>query len=151
MPADRPNILLLVADQHRPDVLGCVGDEVARTPNLDRLADRGVVFEEAYTTSPLCGPARSSLASGVYPHDNDCVWGSLEPDDWTFFRALRDAGYHTAHVGKQDHSHSPEADLRANESLMHDLGFETVRETDGTGPGDLSPGCLVVERAVRDH
>ena len=70
--AHRPNLLLLMTDQQRADALGCSGGWV-RTPNLDRIAAEGVRFTNCVTNSPVCIPARLSLATGLYPH-NTCVW-----------------------------------------------------------------------------
>lgn len=68
---DRPNDLFLVDDEHRPDVLGYAGDDVVRTPNVDRLAETGVTFSNAYTPSPRCVPARQCLAAGQLPRTVD--------------------------------------------------------------------------------
>ncbi|MDA1192978.1 MAG: sulfatase-like hydrolase/transferase, partial [Candidatus Poribacteria bacterium] len=62
------NLLFILSDQHRRDASGCYGNPVVRTPNLDRLASRGVRFDNAYTTCPICVPARASLATGRYVH-----------------------------------------------------------------------------------
>ncbi|WP_276256587.1 sulfatase family protein [Halomontanus rarus] len=127
-----PNILILFSDQHRHDALGATGNDSIQTPNLDRLAERGVCFNDAHTTSPVCVPARNSLISGRYPHNHD-RWGFGEPlpvEEDSVFRQLQEAGYYTAHVGKShlggDHDH-----LRENESYMHDRGFDYVHETTG--------------------
>ena len=64
----RPNILLITADQLRADALGCYGNEICRTPNLDALAGGGVVFENAFTPNPICVPARASITTGNYSH-----------------------------------------------------------------------------------
>jgi len=66
---DKPNILLLMADEHQACALSCMGHPIVKTPNLDRLAARGTVFENAYTPSPICVPARAALATGQYVHD----------------------------------------------------------------------------------
>lgn len=63
----RPNILLLIADEQRPDVAGFAGNRVIRTPFLDDLARTGVVFQNAYTSSPVCAPARASIVTGMLP------------------------------------------------------------------------------------
>lgn len=63
----RPNLLLIYSDQHCAAVTGCYGDPVVQTPNLDRLAKRGVVFESAYCPSPLCVPSRMSFLTGKHP------------------------------------------------------------------------------------
>ena len=64
--ARRPNILLVVSDEHNATVTGCYGNTTVRTPTLDRLASRGVTFDAAYTNSPLCVPCRLSLTAGKY-------------------------------------------------------------------------------------
>lgn len=61
-----PNVLLITSDQHNPFVTGYAGDPLARTPNLDALAEAGITFSAAYTNSPICMPARASLATGRY-------------------------------------------------------------------------------------
>jgi choline-sulfatase len=55
------NVLIIMSDQHSKRQLGCCGDPLVRTPNLDRLAQKGILFENAYTPSPLCVPAGSSF------------------------------------------------------------------------------------------
>ena len=59
--ADRPNFLVIMSDQHNPNLLGFAGDSIVRTPNLDLLAERGVAFKNAYCQSPLCVPSRMSF------------------------------------------------------------------------------------------
>ncbi len=63
---ERPNILLITTDQQRSDSLSCYGSEFTGTPNLDRLADEGVLCERAYCVNPVCTPARASMLSGRY-------------------------------------------------------------------------------------
>ncbi len=97
-----PNFLILMADQHSPHVLGCHGDRVVRTPNLDRLAARGVTFRSAYCQSPLCVPSRMSFLTGRRPSDIR-VWGNgdtLPSDTPTFAHALGAAGYETVLIGR---------------------------------------------------
>ena len=60
----RPNVLLVITDQHRADHLGFTGNEVVRTPNLDSIASRGTVFENAWVANPVCMPNRSSIMTG---------------------------------------------------------------------------------------
>ena len=98
----RPNILLLFADQHRGDVLGCAGDPVVRTPALDRLANEGTRFARAYTPSPVCVPARFALLTGRYPHRNGCTDNGdpMNPKLPTIPGLLGEAGYQTLGVGK---------------------------------------------------
>lgn len=100
--SDRPNILVIMSDQHSPHVLGCEGDPVVRTPNLDALAARGVLFENAYCQSPLCVPSRMSFLTARHPSDIE-VWtnnGFLPSDTTTFAHSLGAAGYETALIGR---------------------------------------------------
>lgn len=69
----KPDVLLILTDQWNPRMLGCAGDPAVRTPHLDALATEGTLFRRAYTQSPVCMPARCSLASGRYPH-NHGIW-----------------------------------------------------------------------------
>lgn len=66
---DQPNLLLIFSDQHHGDALGCVGNPVVRTPNLDGLAAEGVLFGNCNTNSPLCMPARAPLMTGMYVNE----------------------------------------------------------------------------------
>ena len=92
---ERPNILLIQADQLTSFALGCYGHPVAITPNIDSLADGGVLFRNAYCNSPLCGPSRNSMMTGRHPH----VIGSYDnanelPASFpTFAHVLTNAGY----------------------------------------------------------
>ena len=103
MPARRrPDILLVMADQLTPSALPFHGNPVTRTPAMSRLASSGVVFDAAYTASPLCSPARASLLTGLLPsrtgvYDNAAEFGSAIP---TFAHYLRGAGYRTVLAGK---------------------------------------------------
>lgn len=100
-----PNILFLMDDQHRFDWFGFAGHPVASTPNLDRIAADGVVFDNAYTPAPLCVPARQCIASGKFPrHCGVEQFGQDLPlNSETFARALARGGYMTACCGKLHH------------------------------------------------
>ena len=63
------NLLVIMADEHNPKMLGCAGHPLVQMPNLDALAARGTRFDRAYTNSPICVPARASFATGRYFHD----------------------------------------------------------------------------------
>lgn len=102
MSPSRPNIVLIMSDQHNPHVMGCAGNEIVRTPNLDALVGEGVRFTSAYCPSPLCVPARMGFLAAQYPGDVD-VWANgnvLSPDVRTFAHALADAGYETVLCGR---------------------------------------------------
>ncbi|MYJ73999.1 MAG: sulfatase-like hydrolase/transferase, partial [Gammaproteobacteria bacterium] len=127
------NILFLMTDQQRWDAMGCSGGWVD-TPNLDRIAAEGVRFSNCVTTSPLCVPARVTLATGAYPHNNG-VWGHIpytvpaDADNW--MRAIRNRGYRTSLFGKTHlHPHG-RCDLRDKEDLLHALGLDDVDEVGG--------------------
>ncbi|MCZ6634230.1 MAG: sulfatase-like hydrolase/transferase [bacterium] len=96
MATDRPNILLIMSDEHDPGVMGCYGDSVVQTPHMDRLANEGIIFDAAYTSSPLCAPARASFTAAQYVSrcgvwNNDC---RLPSDDYPSVpHALNAAGY----------------------------------------------------------
>jgi len=108
---ERPNILFLMDDEHRADVLGYAGDDVVRTPTLDALAETGVVFENAYTSSPRCVPARQCLMSGQLPRTCGCEsYGEdLPPESMTFARRLAQYGYETTVAGKLHHTGTDKA------------------------------------------
>lgn len=98
----KPNIILITTDQQRVDSLGCYGFELASTPNIDRLAKNGVLFERAYCTSPVCTPSRATLYSGRYV-GNHGAWnvGTKIPEDETLLsHRLSSEGYRTHHIGK---------------------------------------------------
>ena len=132
---DKPNILILMTDQQRADSMGCSGNPIIRTPNIDNIANQGVRFDSTYTVSPLCMPARASFISGLYPHNHN-MWqnaGKLPKDDETFFHHLQKQGYFTAHIGKSHYyTHLSGEHLSEQEDYMHARGLDYVHET--TGP-----------------
>ena len=109
MTADRPNILLLLTDQHRPDSLGCYGNGVCRTPSLDRLASEGVRFTNAFTNTAICTAVRATLLTGLEPHQHGMLanfernvgypW-ELPEGLVPFSRYLSEVGYRCGVVGK---------------------------------------------------
>lgn len=99
--SDRPNIIWIFGDQHRAQALGCAGDPNLATPHIDRLATEGLMVTGAVSGTPLCCPYRGSLLTSRYPHQ--CVPGHqmrMPPEHPTIAHAFKDAGYHTAYVGK---------------------------------------------------
>lgn len=96
------NVLFILTDQQQRDALSCMGNPNLETPNLDRLARRGVLFRRGYSNSPICTPFRGSLLTGQYVSrcgvvDNECP---LPRGTTTFADAFRAAGYGTAWIGK---------------------------------------------------
>lgn len=111
----RPNILLIMTDQHQANALSVMGNKDLKTPNLDKLASNGMLFNNAYVTFPLCTPSRSSMFTGKMPHSlgvNSNINGenSIESKDKNLMLAhvLKAAGYDCAYGGKW---HVHEADM----------------------------------------
>lgn len=99
---ERSNIIFFFTDQQRWDTIGCYGQKLPVTPNLDRLAEDGVLFEEAYTAQPVCGPCRALFQTGKYPTQLGC-WRNnqaLPPEAKTVADYFDEAGYETAYIGK---------------------------------------------------
>ncbi len=100
--AARPNILFIMSDDHAQRAVSAYGDSLIETPNIDRIADQGVLFANSFVTNSICAPSRAVLLTGKYSHVNglrdnrDAFDGSQE----TFPKLLRAAGYETAIVGK---------------------------------------------------
>ncbi len=134
MTTGAPNILLIMSDQHRADMMGCAGDPTVLTPSLDALAREGVRYSRVSCQGPLCMPARASFMTERYVRDHGVYTNSSEiaPGSPTYAWALREAGYHTSLLGK--------AHLYLDEQLtvshmddmagrLEALGFAEVFET----------------------
>ena len=112
-PGVQPNVLFIFVDDLRPD-LGCYGNSVVQTPNIDKLASRAVVFLNHYVQVPTCGASRFSLLTGMYPRTrahlrNDAIEQFISPlpegdRPETFIHHLRRNGYYTVGIGKISHS-----------------------------------------------
>lgn len=100
----RPNVIWIFGDQHRSQALGCHGDPNVRTPVIDNLARMGRDFTQAVSGAPVCCPFRGALLTGAYPHSaaNGVTKtpGGLDPKNPTITQPFKEAGYHTAYVGK---------------------------------------------------
>jgi len=104
---ERPNVLLVQADQHRYDCVGASGHPLVETPTLDGLAADGARFSRAYTPIPICSPERASLLTGRWPCEHDVLnlvgqpgGGTLDTDAETFATLASRAGYDTRYVGR---------------------------------------------------
>jgi len=99
---DPPNIIFLFSDQQRYDTLGCYGQELDVTPNLDKMAKEGVIFEHAFTNQPLCGPARSIIQTGLYATESTCYRNGIalpiSKDNIAYY--FSNKGYDVAYIGK---------------------------------------------------
>ena len=110
-PAERRNVLLILADDLN-NLLGCYGDPRAKTPNLDKLAARGVRFDRAYCNYPLCGPSRNSFLTGLYPNStgilaNAQLFRQTIPAQLSMPQAFRQQGYFAGRIGKLYHYNVP--------------------------------------------
>ena len=133
----RPNILWICTDQQRFDTLGCYGNDFVETPNLDRLARRGVRFDRCYTQSPVCTPSRASMLTGRYPRTTGVRQnGQAMPDDETLVtKTLADAGYTCGLAGKL-HIAPCHPDKSTDHPMAErrvDDGYATFNWAPGTG------------------
>ena len=98
----RPNFLFIITDQHRADHLGCGGNMVVQTPNIDRIAAKGTRWDRFYVANPICMPNRASIMTGrmCSAHGARHNGIPLSKDHTTFVELLRDAGYRTGLIGK---------------------------------------------------
>ena len=100
--AERPNIVLIIADDMNWNDCGVYGNASVRTPHIDQLAEDGMLFEHAYLTANSCSPSRSSIITGRYPHNTGAeqLHWPLPSASVTFVEKLKAAGYYTAAAGK---------------------------------------------------
>jgi choline-sulfatase len=151
--SEKPNIIIIMPDQHRADILGCAGKQV-KTPNLDRLASEGVRFSNTFTQSPLCVPARASFQTGRYVHETYCNTNKNfihencpEFINTTFLNILQEHGYYNVDMGKMhlvSHQNAYDAARRVGNqnpkitdhvknynSKLKELGFDEVETVCG--------------------
>lgn len=125
-----PNLLVIMSDEHNPKVMGCNGHPVVSTPNIDALAARGTLFSSAYTTSPVCIPARAGFACGKYIHQIG-FWDNADAYDGTvksWHHVLRERGHRVVSIGKLHFRETGEDHGFTEEQIpMHIIG----------GKGDL--------------
>ena len=138
MNTQRPNLLYIHTDQHAPFVTGCYGHPLVETPNLDRLAANGAMFEHVYCPSPICVPSRMSMLTGQHPHHNQ-VWTNnhiLDSAIPTLAHSMGAAGYNPIIIGR-----------------MHAVGPDQLHGYTERLVGDHSPnhiGGSAVDRGVLD-
>ena len=126
------NVLFLMSDEHSREIAGCYGNSIVRTPNLDALAARGVVFENAYCNSPICVPSRASLATGDYVHrigywDSAAAYDGRVP---SWHHRVRDAGHDVVSIGKL-HYRSPDDDCGFTEVHLPLYVVDGIGDTHG--------------------
>jgi arylsulfatase A-like enzyme len=123
---ERPNIVLFMPDQLRADAVGVFGNDAASTPNIDALAARGTVFEQAYSQHSVCSPSRVSMMTGWYPHTagHRTLTYLLQPWEPNLLALLRSAGYHVAFAGHRGDVFAP----GVTEASTDFSGFLTIPE-----------------------
>ena len=99
----RPNIVLIVSDDHAYQAISAYGSKLMPTPGIDRIAKEGVLFHKGYVTNSICGPSRAVILTGKYSHKNgfkDNEHSSFDGSQNTFIKELTKSGYQTAWIGK---------------------------------------------------
>ncbi|NIG66792.1 sulfatase [Microbacterium sp. Be9] len=129
----RPNIVLVLTDDHAAHAIGAYGSVVNRTPRIDEIADRGWRFDNCFATNSLCSPSRASILTGTHSHVNGVKTLSMDIDAYqpTFITQLGKVGYRTAMIGKwhlgQGQGHNPEGfdywDVLISQGEYHDPQF----------------------------
>lgn len=153
--ASRPDVLVVLTDQWSPRYLSWDNPQV-KTPNLDKMAKEGMVFDACYTTSPVCMPARVSLITGLYPHNaGHGLWGNaqgyrVEPEAAPMFRDIQKAGYTTAQMGKFHWNSGPswKEDFPTMEAYYQALGVEAMMDVAGPPDSakDRNPYALYLKK-----
>lgn len=143
------NYLLITSDQQRFDTLGC-RNPLIKTPNLDKLAARGICFDRAYTSNPVCTPARISLLTGHYPSKHGCytIGTSLKKGYDTVAQQFSDAGYFTALLGKAHFQSCLSSD--SEEAIPFIMNRDYYRSWDGPYYG-FEKAQLVIGHSVERH
>tara|TARA_B100000963_G_scaffold93023_1_gene80107 strand:+ start:169 stop:1719 length:1551 start_codon:yes stop_codon:yes gene_type:complete len=111
--SEKINVLLIIADDLNCD-LGAYGNVIVQTPNIDRLAEKGVLFENAHNQYPLCGPSRASFMTGMYTNQTNITKNNINirnsvPDVITLGQRFRQQGYQSVRIGKMFHYDNPSA------------------------------------------
>ncbi len=166
-PNKKPNIVFLLADDLGWTGLGCFGSDLYETPNLDRLAQSGMKFTNAYAACTVCSPTRASIMTGMYParlHLTDFIAGQNRPfaklriPDWTkgldhsyvtIAEALQDGGYRTAQIGKWHLNHAGR-DASQYGPAAHGFDLE-VDKPAGTKGYRLRPGTNKAGESKSDY
>lgn len=139
----RPNVVLILTDDHAAHAIGAYGSVVNRTPRIDEIADSGVLLENCFATNSLCSPSRASILTGTYSHVNGVTTlvTPIDSSQPSFVSQLKDAGYRTAIVGKwhmgDGEGHDPEG---------FDYWDVLIEQGEYVDPTFLSAGGLRTEK-----
>ena len=140
----RPNIVLIVSDDHGREAVGCYGNKVVHTPNIDALAKEGILFTNAFATVASCSPSRSVLLSGIYSHANGMYGLQHDEHHFSSFDTLKSlpvllekVGYRTARIGK--YHVAPEAVFHFQKVLQN--GVVNDPYSIGRSPVEMADLC----------
>ncbi|WP_417227816.1 sulfatase-like hydrolase/transferase [Amphritea sp.] len=156
----KPNILFIMADQLRADYLGCNGHPTIKTPNIDKLAQRGMNFSRAYSQAPVCGPSRMSFYTGRYAFSHGASYNNvpLKLSERGLGDYLRPEGYRVAVVGKthmrRDEEGMSRLGVDPNSSrgvLISQCGFEPYERDDGLHPDQIVNPELKYNKYLREQ
>ena len=155
--AERPNVLFIAADDLRAE-LGCYGSNQVRSPNIDRLAALGTLFNRAYCQQAVCNPSRASLMTGLYPHtlqlwDLPTHFRERRPDVLTLPQHFKNHGYFTQNIGKIFHNwrqdnHKGDPASWSTPAVMHYARHgDDIAEVVGDRPPNLAktPKCEILD------
>ena len=152
----KPNVLFVFADQHRYSDLASSGNKVIFTPNFDRLAEQGIVFDQAFSSHPLCSPFRGQLITGMFSHRSGVMDNEFKLRDGvtTMPHVLKKAGYQTGHIGKWHLGFGPYTedkrygfDYMAAYNCQHNY-FHTHYFENENGPFDMDGWAPEVETSL---
>ncbi|WP_208588556.1 sulfatase family protein [Gracilibacillus suaedae] len=161
----QPNILLITTDSQRCDTLRCMGSEFAISPNLDKLAEEGVLFEQAHTSSPVCAVARSSLITGLHSPIHGCIENGLKRYNHfpTLPDHLKEHGYHNIMIGKTHFGPIPDsfdAKYIVTEKMMdtddcyaahiRKHGYSRVSDHPNPVPEELFMEAFLVDKTIEE-
>jgi choline-sulfatase len=139
MPLAPKNLLVIMSDEHNPQVMGAAGHPLAQTPQLDRLAARGTRLTSAYTASPICVPARAAFATGKYVHQIG-YWDNADAYDGSvpsWHRLLRERGHRVASIGKLHFRGLPGDDHGFSEEILPMHVVEGLGDVKGLVRSDI--------------
>ena len=136
---EKLNVLLIIADDLNCD-LGAYGNLVVKTPNIDRFAEKGILFENAHNQYPLCGPSRASFMTGMYTNQTKITRNNMNlrnsiPDVITLGQRFRQSGYQSVRIGKMFHYDNPSAigtsgndDIYSWDQTVNPYGRDKIEE-----------------------
>ena len=108
---NKPNIVIIISDDHAYQGISAYGSKLAETPNIDRIAKEGAIFNRAFVTNSICGPSRATLLTGKYSNKNgfkDNETSNFDHGQDLFVKRLQSVGYNTAWIGKQHLGDKPQ-------------------------------------------